>query len=79
MRESRDDFIASKDRFDNTVLHYIALFDVEEFIITILENVEKSQEFSFRLKSISTATNAENRSPMDFFERGKSDSYIVLH
>ncbi len=65
--------------YANTSLHYLALFDEEDFIITVLEQIEKSQEFAFKLKQISGADNTEMRKPMDFFERGKSESYITLH
>ena len=77
--EGLNDFIASKDLYQNTSLHYIALFDQEDFIINILEHIERSQDFAFKLKAISCATNSENRTPMEFFDRGKSDSYIHLH
>ena len=49
------DFIKSRDLYNNTCLHYVALFDDEEFIIQILELVGKSQDFAFRLKEISLA------------------------
>ena len=77
--EGLNDFITSKDLYNNTSLHYIALFDDEEFIINILEHIERSQTFAFKLKAISCAQNNEARTPMDFFNRGKSDSYIYLH
>lgn len=73
------DFITSRDLYSNTCLHYVALFDDEDFIIQIINLVGKSQEFAFQLKEISLAQNTENRSAMNFFDRGKSDSYINLH
>ena len=39
----------------------------------------KSQDFAFKLKEISLLQNTESRTAMDFFDRGKSDSYINLH
>ena len=74
-----DDFTASRDLYANTCLHYLALFDEEDFIISVLEHVAKSQEFALKLKNIADANNTEMRKPMDFFERGKSESYITLH
>ena len=39
----------------------------------------KSQDFAFKLKEVSTLQNTEKRTAMDFFDRGKSDSYVNLH
>ena len=35
--EGLNDFIVSRDLYKNTCLHYIALFDDEDFIISVLE------------------------------------------
>ena len=37
MEEGLDDFICSRDLYKNTCLHYVALFDDEDFIISVLE------------------------------------------
>ena len=38
-----------------------------------------SQDFAFKLKEVAQSQNSEGRTAMDFFDRGKSDSYINLH
>ena len=35
--EGLNDFIVSRDLYKNTCLHYVALFDDEDFIISVLE------------------------------------------
>ena len=77
--EGLNDFITSRDLYKNTCLHYVALFDDEDFIISVLEQISNFQDFAFKLKAIAQAQNNEQRTPMDFYKRGKSDSYVNLH
>lgn len=74
-----DDFVKSRDLHENTCLHYIALFDNEDFIITLLKSVAESQDFALRIRNMATALNSEQRTAMDFFARGKSSSYGIFH
>jgi len=53
------DFIESRDIFQNTSLHYVALFDEEDFIICLMEQIGKSQDFAFRVKSLSETPNKQ--------------------
>ena len=45
-KEGLHDFIDSRDFFGNTALHYVALFDEEDIIITVLEQMGKSSDFA---------------------------------
>lgn len=62
----------------NTCLHYIALFDQEDFIHEIVNVMQSNSAFTSQLKTLTEEKNLSERSPMDFFERGKKDSYVLL-
>lgn len=72
------DLISSRDLHGNTCLHYIALFDQEDFILQLLKQIDQSQSLGFKLKTLAEEQNAKGRTALDFFKRGKSDSYEFL-
>ena len=73
-----EDFISSRDLHGNTCLHYIALFDQEDFIDYIFNHLQLSPKFAPRLKALTDKKNLADRQPMDFFKVGKKDSYVLL-
>ena len=73
-----EDFLSSRDLHGNTTLHYIALFDQEDFIDAIFLKLSKKENFAQQLKDMTEIKNSEGRSPMDFFKLGKTDSYELL-
>ena len=78
--DGQDDFILSRDRYNNTCLHYVALFDDENFIISLIKMLDKvDKDFPFKLKHLAEVKNKEGRTALDFFNRGKQDSYSTLH
>ena len=51
--DGQDDFILSRDRYNNTCLHYVALFDDENFIISLIKMLDKvDKDFPFKLKHL---------------------------
>ncbi len=63
---------------NNTSLHYIALFDQEDFIDAIFTQITSRKDFATRLKEMIEVQNKEKRSAMDFFKLGKTDSFELL-
>ena len=63
----------------NSCLHYIALFDNEDFINSVFNQISKSQDFGLKLRPLIEQRNREARLPMDFFMRGKTDSFGLLN
>lgn len=76
--EGQADFVSSKDLHGNSCFHYIALFDKEDFILAIFKVLGHSIEYSFKLKTLASQANKSGRLPLDFFMRGKADSYEHL-
>ena len=50
--DGAQDFIKSRDMHGNTCLHYIALFDQEDFIDYIFNHMEVSTQFATQLKTL---------------------------
>ena len=76
--QGTQDFIKSRDLHNNTCLHYIALFDSEDFIDFIFNAMEGNASFGTELKTLAEVKNQAEKTPMDFFKRGKKDSYVLL-
>ena len=77
--EGQSDFVTSRDVHGNSPLHYIALFDQENVIEVVLNQIIQSPELASKLKILSEKQNRAGQSPMDFFFVGKRDSYELLH
>jgi len=60
-------------------MHYLALFDEEDFIEAILNKISWNRTAIPRLKALSEQVNAVGRTPLDHFFVGKTDSYELLH
>ena len=52
-----EDFLKSRDMHGNTCLHYIALFDQEDFIDYIFNHMQISANFSTQLKTLTEVKN----------------------
>ena len=47
--------------------------------MVLIELMEKNHAYALQLKSICEVGNLERKTPIDFFKRGKTDSYGFLH
>ena len=48
--EGTNDFMSSRDIYDSTCLHYIALFDLEDFLGILFTLMNGNIQFSLKLK-----------------------------
>ena len=76
--EGVSDLVSSRDLHGNTCLHYVALFDQEDFILQLVKQIDQSQQLGLKLKVLAEVQNAKGRTALDFFQRGKCDSYAHL-
>ena len=63
----------------NTCMHYLALFDEEDFIEAIINKISWNPAAIPELRVLADTMNNEGRNPLDHFFVGKADSYELLH
>ena len=73
------DLLDSRDVHGNTCMHYLALFDDEEFIESVVNKISWAPGAIPSLGDLAEQPNNEGRYPLDHFFVGKSDSYELLH